>query len=190
MSSKSQSCLSDRTIAGSFSASSKSSLRRGASRAIRSLRTPPIVTCRQHPLSISAGLPVNSPWGAFAIFTRYLRDKGFDKNLLNYVGEDLISFLAMLGWLRKGCFGSLKKKYARLRTTKWDRRERPFYSPGSTDTPRIQVPLVDHRLHWIFPAAETRVQSGLLYGSADLGSDCAIARDTWSLSCPAFRWVK
>jgi hypothetical protein len=43
MSSRSQSCLSERTIAGSFSASSYSSFLRGASRAIKSLRMPPVV---------------------------------------------------------------------------------------------------------------------------------------------------
>lgn len=48
MSSKSHSCLSVSTMACSFSASSESSLRRGASRAIRSLRTPPASVSVSH----------------------------------------------------------------------------------------------------------------------------------------------
>jgi len=45
---------------------------------------------------------------------------------------------------------------------------------------RFQVPsfrLLTMDLFWFFTAAITRLQSGCLYGSADLGGDCAIARD-------------
>jgi hypothetical protein len=135
MSSKSQSCLSVRTIAGSFSASSKSSLRRGASRAIRSLRTPPIVACRQRPLPTPASLLIDSPWGAFAISTGYVKNKKARIDLVKYVDKVLMSFLTIQGWLRAGGFGSLGKKDARLRTTCRDRVGWAFYSPGSTETP-------------------------------------------------------
>jgi hypothetical protein len=93
-------------------------------------------------------------------------------------GDESMSFLTIQDWLRKGGFGSLGKKDARLRTTRRDRVGWAFYSPGSTDTSGLRCRLLTIGFSGFSLLAETRAQSGLLYGSANLGSDCAIARDS------------
>lgn len=92
-------------------------------------------------------------------------------------GLDVVPDYARLA-SQKVCFGSLKKKDARLSNYKAGPGERAFYSPGSADTSGSQSRLLTMGFSGFSLLAETRAQSGLLYGSADLGRDCAIARDT------------
>lgn len=75
------------------------------------------------------------------------------KVLVNYVSEglDVVLDYARLASQRV-CFGSLKKKDARLSNYKAGPGGKGFLFPGFCGHFRIPVPIVDHGLLWIFSA--------------------------------------
>ena len=72
---------------------------------------------------------------------------------MNYVSEglDVVPDYARLA-SQKVCFGSLKKKDARLSNYKAGPGGKGFLFPGFCGHFRIPVPVVDHGLLWIFSA--------------------------------------